>query len=94
MTDWTLIAAVGLGLLLILGWIGSEELRRQWKRALRRRRCPHPDPCLDGVYRSRQPGWAREVRYCPDCKHMWARRVQVSDEEWARLGSQDRAASQ
>ena len=91
MTDWTVIAAVGVGALLILAWMGLEERRRQWKRALRRRRCSHPEPCLDGRYRGREPGWAREIYYCPDCKHLWARRVPVALEEWARLSEAEPA---
>ena len=89
MTDWSLIAAGGAGGLLILAWIGLEERRRQWKRAAHRRGCRHPDPCLDGRYRSREPGWAREVYYCPDCKHLWACRVQVALEEWERLSERE-----
>jgi hypothetical protein len=85
MTDWTVIAGVGVGLLLILGWISLEEPRRRWKRAVRRRRCSHPDPCVDGVYRSSKRGWARKVYYCPDCKHLWAQRIAVPDAEWERL---------
>ena len=85
MGDSTIILTIGLGMLLILVWIGSEEARRHWKRVLRRRRCPHPAPGLDGTYRSRRPGWARQVYYCPDCKAVWARRVRVSEDEWAHL---------
>jgi hypothetical protein len=85
MADWTLFAAVGIGVLLILAWIGLDEQRRAWKRALRRRRCPHLNPCLDGTYRGREPGWARKVYYCPDCKHLWSRRIPVAGEEWSRL---------
>ena len=75
MPDWTVFAAVGVGVLLILAWIGSDEQRREWKQALRRRRCAHPNPCPDATYRAREPGWAREVYYCPDCKHLWSRRI-------------------
>jgi hypothetical protein len=85
MGDWTVVVAAGVGLLVVLGWIGFEERRRHWKRARRRRRCPHPNPCLEGVYRSREPGWAKEVHYCPDCKHLWARRVPISEAEWSRM---------
>jgi hypothetical protein len=85
MADWAVFAGAGIGGLLILAWIGSDEKRRQWKRALRRRRCPHPHPCLDGTYRAREPGWAREVYYCPDCKHLWSRRISVPGDEWSRL---------
>jgi hypothetical protein len=88
MPDWTVIAAVVVGLVFILAWIGSEEARRGWKRALRRRRCGHPDPCLEGAYRGAERGWSREVYYCPDCKHLWARRVRVSDAEWEQLRSE------
>ena|ERR1051326_7984348 len=91
MADWTVAAAVGIGLLLVLAWIGSDEVRRQWRRALRRRRCPHPEPCLEGQYRDAERGWAREVYYCPDCKHLWARRVSVSEEEWSGLDTQNAA---
>jgi hypothetical protein len=85
MGESTIILTVGLGALLILVWIGSEEARRQWKRALRRRRCPHPVPGLEGTYRSRRPGWVRQVYYCPDCKALWARRVRVTEAEWRQL---------
>ena len=89
MTDWTVIAAVGVGLVLILGWIGLEEPRRRWRRAMRRRRCPHQDPCVEGVYRGSERGSARKVYYCPDCKHLWARRITVTDTEWEQLAEQD-----
>jgi hypothetical protein len=94
MPDWTVIAAAGLGLMLILGWIGTEEARRGWKRARRRQQCRHQDPCLEGTYRGSERGWAREVYYCPDCKHLWAQRVQVSDAEWERLSEQGPAKVQ
>jgi hypothetical protein len=91
MADWTLIVAGGAGLLLVLAWIGLEDQRRHWKRAARRRHCPHVAPCLDGRYRGRDPGWAREVYYCPDCKHLWARRVSVTLDEWERLSEREPA---
>jgi hypothetical protein len=91
MPDWTLIAAVGIGLLLILCWIGLEEPRRRWKRSRTRRRCAHRDPCLEGTYRSPEPGWARQVYYCPDCKHLWARRLPITPEEWERLQAEESA---